>query len=172
MTAAVKQLVRRFEADLRAAALDALLLELGKLMSARRARNDNARPAAPPRSPRRRRRRRRPAVRPTATIRRRRVPRAAAAAPMVRSADVTGVTDVTSPTLGVEPRAVVVRIDGNPSKIALLEGTPAPGFYCVRLAQGRGRYSHKRRRIIERELLRDATPREITLGYVVPGLTQ
>jgi hypothetical protein len=65
-------------------------------------------------------------------------------------------------------RAVVVRIDGKRSRIALLVSAPAPGFYCVRLAWGRGgRYRHKLRRIITAELVRDATPREVTLGHVV-----
>jgi hypothetical protein len=76
-----------------------------------------------------------------------------------------------------ESRPVVVRIDGRPTRIALLVGAPAPGFYCVRLSRG-GRlggwrstpdrcYSRKVRRIVAGELLRDATAREIELGYIV-----
>lgn len=167
MTAAVKQLVRRFEAELRAVALEQLVARMGGYFALERL-------VAPARRSRRRRRRRAP-PRPVTVRLRRRPPRA----PTPARPAVTVVTAVTSAAPAIDPRpvylehprAVVVRIDGNPSKIALLEGAPAPGFYSVRLARGRGKYSPKRRRIIERELLRDATPRELELGYVVPGLT-
>jgi hypothetical protein len=76
-----------------------------------------------------------------------------------------------------EQRPVVVRIDGSPSRIALLVDEPAPGFFHVRMARG-GRlqgwrtspdrvFSPRRRRIIAGELVRDATPREVELGHVV-----
>jgi len=166
VTAAVKQLVQDFERDLRAAALEQLLEEMVAFTSSRRSSRNDAKRARPPR-PRPKRRRRR------------RMPRAPADFPRnpdghvsrryTLAGDDLVVTSPAAETLA--PRSVVVRIDGGPSKLALLVAAPAPGFWGVRLWRGRGRYSHKTRRIVTSELVRDATPREVELGYVVPGVT-
>lgn len=67
----------------------------------------------------------------------------------------------------VEPRPVIVRIDGKRTpKVALLVSeSDDNSFMTIRLAQGRNRrYSPKSRRIIAAELLHNATDREAVLG--------
>lgn len=67
------------------------------------------------------------------------------------------------------PRAVVVTTDGTRwGKVALLQEMSEDGeFATVRLARGRNRsYSPKPRRVLKREIIRDATDREAVLGHV------
>lgn len=183
MTPAVRLLVEEFTRDIHVAVFEQLLDEMFAFAVARRRRR--------PRVVRRRRRTRVPAV----IAARRASPRAGApsafdddvvdplltpSAEAKELAETERVLDelVADPppalALPSEPfrsRAVIVRIDGKPSRIALLVGAPAPGFYAVRLSKGwrcRGQYSPKVHRIVAGELLRDASARELELGYVPP----
>jgi hypothetical protein len=76
------------------------------------------------------------------------------------------------------PHPVLVRWDGKKHpRVALLVARSEDGeFLSVRLAQGRNRrYSHKVRRIIMAEFVRDATEREANLGVVpfdAPGIAE
>lgn len=178
MTGAVKRLCAGFARDIATAALEQtikleLRIVLGMLYEVRSYLR-----------PRRRRR-----IKPAARRRTARAPRAPRSFPVNpdrhRSFRVTlpaeplEASPAAAPPrelLGLEPRPVVVRIDEKPPRIALLVGQTLSGLYGVRLYRGGSLsnwkagtcFSPKVRRIVAGELVRDATPRELTLGFVVP----
>jgi hypothetical protein len=77
-------------------------------------------------------------------------------------------TGLSAPAPDEPVRAVIVRIEKQSPRVALVIRVPAPGFLDVSLARGRDRrYADKTHRILDAEVLRDATEREQLAGYYI-----